>query len=56
MVFNGTFNTISVISWPSDLLLEETGGLGEGFSVILHLCITYDVTSGHVVSLKDDRQ
>ena len=25
MVFNGTFNNISVILWPSDLLVEETG-------------------------------
>jgi hypothetical protein len=26
MVFNGTFNNISVISWRSVLLVEETGG------------------------------
>ena len=26
MVFNITFNNISVISWWSDLLVEETGG------------------------------
>jgi hypothetical protein len=25
MVFNGTFNNISVISWGSVLLVEETG-------------------------------
>jgi hypothetical protein len=25
MVFNATFNNISVISWRSDLLVEETG-------------------------------
>jgi hypothetical protein len=24
-VFNATFNNISVISWQSDLLVEETG-------------------------------
>jgi len=29
MVFNATFNNISVISWRSDLLVEETGGSGE---------------------------
>jgi hypothetical protein len=29
MVFNGTFNNISVISWLSVLLVEETGGQGE---------------------------
>ena len=28
-VFNTTFNTISVISWLSVLLVEETGGPGE---------------------------
>ena len=26
MVLNATFNNISVISWRSDLLMEETGG------------------------------
>jgi len=26
MVFNATFNNISVISWQSVLLVEETGG------------------------------
>ena len=29
MVINATFNNISVISWRSVLLMEETGGLGE---------------------------
>jgi hypothetical protein len=29
MVFNATFNNISVISWRSVLLVEETGGYGE---------------------------
>ena len=29
MVFNATFNNISVISWQSDLLVEETGEPGE---------------------------
>jgi hypothetical protein len=29
MVYNGTFNTISVISWRSVLLVEETGVPGE---------------------------
>jgi hypothetical protein len=28
-VFNATFNNISVISWWSVLLVEETGVLGE---------------------------
>jgi hypothetical protein len=29
MVFNATFNNVSVISWRSVLLVEETGGPGE---------------------------
>jgi hypothetical protein len=29
MMFNATFNNISVISWWSVLLVEETGGPGE---------------------------
>jgi hypothetical protein len=29
MVFNATYNNISVISWRSVLLVEETGGPGE---------------------------
>jgi hypothetical protein len=29
MMFNATFNNISVISWRSVLLVEETGGPGE---------------------------
>ena len=29
MLFNATFNNISVISWRSVLLVEETGGPGE---------------------------
>jgi hypothetical protein len=29
IVFNATFNNISVISWRSVLLVEETGGPGE---------------------------
>jgi hypothetical protein len=29
MVFNPTFNNISVISWWSVLFVEETGGLGK---------------------------
>jgi len=29
MVFNDTFNNISIISWSSVLLVEDTGGSGE---------------------------
>jgi len=28
MVFNATFNSISIISWQSVLLVKETGGPG----------------------------
>jgi hypothetical protein len=31
MVFNATFNNISVVSWRSVLLVEETIELGEQF-------------------------
>ena len=31
MVFNATFNNISVISWRSVLLVEETGAPGENY-------------------------
>ena len=31
MVFNATFNKISVISWQSVLLVEESGVPGEMF-------------------------
>ena len=32
MVFNTTFNNISVISWRSVLLVEETGVPGENYT------------------------
>jgi hypothetical protein len=32
-VFNATFNNISVMSWWSVLLVEETGGLGENHNI-----------------------
>jgi len=31
MVFNTTFNNISVISWLSVLMVEKTGVLGENY-------------------------
>ena len=33
MVFNATFNNISVILWRSDLLVEETGVSGENHQI-----------------------
>ena len=35
MVFNATFNNISVISWRSILLVEETGILGENHQPVV---------------------
>jgi hypothetical protein len=34
MVFNVTFNSISVISWRSVLLLDETGALEENHRIV----------------------
>ena len=39
MVFNATFNNISVISWRSVLLVEETGGPGENQQPTLYLIV-----------------
>ena len=37
MVFNATFNNISVISWRSVFLVEETGVPGENHRPRVHL-------------------
>ena len=34
MVFNITFNNISVLKWPSVLLVEETGKPGENHRLV----------------------
>jgi hypothetical protein len=34
MVFDATFNNISIISWQSVLLVEETGGSGENHQTV----------------------
>ena len=40
MVFNATFNNISVISWRSVLLVEKTGVLGENHRpVAMHIML-----------------
>ena len=43
MVFNATFNDISVISWRSVLLVEETGGPGENYRTdkLYHILLYY---------------
>jgi len=43
MVFKATFNNISVISWQSDLLVEETRVSGENFQ-ICHKSLTNFIT------------
>ena len=47
MVFNATFNNISVISWRSDLLVEETGVSGENSR---HVAIHWQTLWHNVVS------
>ena len=43
MVFNATFKNISVISWRSVLLLEETGVPGENNQPAASYCQTYHI-------------
>jgi hypothetical protein len=38
MVFNATFNNISVISWRSVLLVEETGETDKLAAIIIGSC------------------
>ena len=45
MVFNATYNNISVISWRSILLVEETGGPGENYRAVA----SYQQTLSHNV-------
>ena len=48
MTFNTTFNNISVISWQSILLVEETRGLGENHRpVASHWKIQLPYGHGH---------
>jgi hypothetical protein len=46
MVFNATFNNISVISWRSVLLVEETGGPGKNHRPAANHCQTYNDRRG----------
>jgi hypothetical protein len=45
MVFNATFNNISVISWQSVLLVEETGVLGENHRPSVSKLTNYSLIS-----------
>ena len=53
MLFNTTFNNISVISWQSVLLVGETGGpvashwLTLSLNVVVHLALIEDSNSQH---------
>jgi hypothetical protein len=49
MVFNATINNISVISWRSVLLMEETGVSGENHRPVSSHWQTLSQTDGHVV-------
>ena len=40
MVFNATFNNITVISWQSVLLVEDTGVSGENHRPVASHCQT----------------
>ena len=51
MVFNATFNNISVISWQSVLLVEETGVSGEKHCVVA----SHGQTLSHNVVLSTPR-
>jgi hypothetical protein len=48
MVFNATFNNISVISWRSALLVEETGVSGENHRLVVshRQTVSHNVVSG----------
>jgi len=39
MVFNATFNNISVISWRSDLLVEKTTDLLQDINKLYHIML-----------------
>ena len=45
MVFNTTFNNISVISWRKVLMVEETGGPKENYQLVAshRLTLSYNV-------------
>jgi len=54
MVFNATFNNISVISWRLVLLVEETGGPGENHrpvpshgKILLHNAVHLELTTSY---------
>ena len=52
MVFNTTFNNISVISWRSVLLVEETGGPGENHWPVASHWQTWSHNVVHLVLIR----
>ena len=45
MVFNATFNNISVISWCSNLLVEETRVPGENHRDLPQVTLSHNIVS-----------
>ena len=52
MVFNATFNNISVISWRSIFLVEETGGPGENHRSVTSHCQTLSHNVVHLALIE----
>jgi hypothetical protein len=52
MVFNATFNNISVISWQSVLLVEETGIPGENHRPVTSHCQSLSHNVVHLVLIE----
>ena len=52
MVFNATFNNISVISWRSVLLVGETRGLGENHRPVANHCQTLSHNVVHLALIE----
>jgi hypothetical protein len=52
MVFNATFNNISVLSWRSVLLVEETGGPGENHRSVASHCQTLSHNVVHLALIE----
>ena len=53
MVFNATFNNISVVSWWSVLLVEETGVPGDSADSILSECTNVKISPKGYVNIHE---
>ena len=56
MVFNATFNNISVISWRSVLLVEETGVPGETSEKFVNEWLLFNTTGAIFQPYHDDKK